>query len=121
VAVELAILTLFDAGSIVFLSQPFSFSSVSGWRDCAVIIHSDNQGVIGSFRQGRSRNFQVNLCIRRSEIIAMNSNVLHVLSYTASADNKADSISRGEVGSSCSRLNHIQLPAELIAYISPYV
>lgn len=121
VAVELAILTLFTAGWSRSNQAPTFISLFPGWRDCAVIIHSDNQGVIGSFRQGRSRNFQVNLCIRRSEVIAMNSNVLHILSYTESAANKADPISRGEVGSPCSRLEHIQLPAELTAYISPYV
>lgn len=105
VAVELAIRTLFDAG----------------WRDTSVIIHSDNQGVIGAFRHGRSRNFQVNLCIRRVESLAMASNVSHLLVYTESARNKADPISRGEIGSPGNRLARILLPPELHDYIVDYV
>lgn len=51
----------------------------------------------------------------------MSSNVIHVLSYTESAANLADPISRGEVGSPSTQLPHIQLPTELTAFISPYV
>jgi hypothetical protein len=105
VAVELAVLTL----------------SGLGWSNASVLIRSDNQGVIGAFRSGRSRNFQVNLCIRRVEVIAMSSNVTHVLTYVESAKNRADSISRGEVGPSASRLDSIQLPCELSPFITPYV
>lgn len=105
IAVELAVRTLFDRG----------------WKDAAVLIHSDNQGVIGSFQRGRSRNFQVNVCIRRVEAIAMASNVFHVLSYVESARNRADTISRGEVGSPDNRLAPIQLPEELTPFIASYV
>lgn len=82
IAVELAVLTLFNLG----------------WKNAAVLIRSDNQGVIGAFRSGRSRNFQVNLCIRRVETIAMASNVAHTFIYVESAKNKADAVSRGETG-----------------------
>jgi hypothetical protein len=105
VAVKLAVMTL----------------HASGWRNCSVIIHSDNQGVIGAFRSGRSRNFQVNLCIRRVEAIAMASNTLHILSYTESLANKADSVSRGEIGPAICRLPPFQLATELAPYIRPYV
>lgn len=105
VAVELAILTLFDLG----------------WKDACILIHSDNQGVIGAFNRGRSRNFHVNLCIRRSEAIAMCSNIAHILSYVESARNKADAISRGEIGSVSLRLPPITLPVELHPFIIPYV
>lgn len=105
VAVELAVLTLSDLG----------------FANASVLIRSDNQGVIGAFHSGRSRNFQVNLCIRRVEIVAMTSNVTHVLSYVESAKNKADPISRGEVGPSASRLNTLKLPDELSPFLSPYV
>lgn len=121
VAVELAIITLFSAGWELHLPWVHLLIVLLGWRDCAVIIHSDNQGVIGSFKCGRSRNFQVNLCIRRSEVIAMHTNVSHVLSYTESTSNKADPISRGEVGPPSARLPHIQLPSELRDFITSYV
>lgn len=105
VAVELAILTLFELG----------------WKNACVLIHSDNQGVIGAFNRGRSRNFHVNLCIRRSEAISMCSNVTHILSYVESARNKADAISRGEIRSRTLRLPSVSLPEELQPYILPYV
>lgn len=81
---ELAILTLFDLG----------------WKNTCILIHFDNQGVIGVFHHGQSRNFHVNLCICHSEAIAMSLNVTHVLTYVESPKNKADTISHGEVGSS---------------------
>jgi hypothetical protein len=105
IAVEMAVLTLYSAG----------------WKDRSVLIHSDNQGVIGAFKHGRSRNFQVNLCIRRVQAIAMESNMLHHLSYTESLANKADPVSRGETGPVSSRLPPFQLPAELVPFIVPYV
>lgn len=105
IAVELAVRTLFD----------------QGLSNSTIIIHSDNQGVIGAFRHGRSRNFHVNLCIRRVEALAMASNVLHLLTYTESAKNKADPISRGEIGSLSSRLPSPELPSELVNFILPYV
>jgi hypothetical protein len=105
IAVELAVLTLHAAG----------------WRDSSVLIHSDNQGVISAFKQGRSRNFQVNLSIRRVQAIAMESNMLHHLFYTELLANKVDPISRGETGPASSRLPPIQLPVELTPYIIPHV
>lgn len=105
IAVELAVRILFD----------------QGLSNSTIIIHSDNQGVIGAFRHGRSRNFHVNLCIRRVEALAMASNVLHLLTYTESAKNKADPISRGEIGSLSSRLPSPELPSELVNFILPYV
>ena len=92
-----------------------------GWKNAHIIIHSDNQGVIGAFTHGRSRNFQVNLVIRRVEQIAMSSNVLHTLTFTPSAGNKADPVSRGEVGSLESRLSSFQLPVELHTFLAPHV
>lgn len=105
IAVELAVLTLADIG----------------WKNASILIRSDNQGVIGAFHSGRSRNFQVNLCIRRVEVVAMTTNVTHILSYVESAKNRADPISRGEVGHSSSRLTSFQLSEELSPFIAPYV
>jgi hypothetical protein len=104
VAVELAVMALY----------------ADGQKDCSIIINSDNQGVIGAFRCGRSRNFQVNLCIRRVEAIAMASNTLHIFSYTESAANRADSVSRGEIGPAICRLPTVQLPDELVPFIRLY-
>lgn len=67
--VELAVRSLFEAR----------------WKDAAVIIHSDNQGVIGAFQHSHSWNFQVNMCIHQVELIAMSSNISHTLIYTESA------------------------------------
>jgi hypothetical protein len=35
-------------------------------HDVHLLVHSDNQGIIGAFDKRRSRNFEVNLSIRRS-------------------------------------------------------
>jgi hypothetical protein len=105
IAVELAARTLFD----------------QGMSNTTVIIHLDNQGVIGAFKHGWSRNFHVNLCIRRVEALTMISNIFHTLIYTESAQNKADPISHGKIGSLSSRLPSTELPSELVNFISPYV
>lgn len=67
-----------------------------GVEDCRVLIRSDNMGVIGAFRKRRSRNWMVNQCIRRSNVIAMARNLDFEFVYVASEDNLADPISRGE-------------------------
>lgn len=92
-----------------------------GWHDAAILIHSDNQGVIGAFRHGRSCNFQVNLAIHRVESIAMAMNVSHILTYVESERNRADKTSCGEVRPPTLCLPPIELPKELHAYISDYV
>jgi hypothetical protein len=123
IAVELVVLTLFKLGGLEAITVELAvliFFNI-GWKDAAILIHSDNQGVIGAFRSGRSRNFQVNLCIRRVETIAMTSNVAHTFVYVESTKNKADAVSRGETGSPSSRINVTQLPSELSPFLLPYV
>jgi len=66
-----------------------------GHRDLHLLLRSDNTGVIGSFHKGRSRNFQVNFSIRRTELVLDASKLSFVSSYVQSADNLADPISRG--------------------------
>jgi hypothetical protein len=39
-----------------------------GISNTTLLIHSDNQGTIGSLGKGRSRNFHVNLSIRRAYV-----------------------------------------------------
>lgn len=64
-----------------------------GLSNASILIKGDNQGVIGSYRCGRSRNLHVNLAIRRTEACL---NVLYMLKYVE--QNKADPISCAELG-----------------------
>jgi hypothetical protein len=66
-----------------------------GYRDLLLLIRSDNTGVIGAFRKGRSRNFHVNFSIRRTEAILDTAGLSFTSSYVESAENLADPISRG--------------------------
>ena len=79
VAVELAVL---------WLEQ-------TGWADKDVIVRSDNQGVIDAIKNGRSRNFQVNLVIRRTDSVCMAQNIRLDMRYVESKTNRADPVSRG--------------------------
>ncbi|KAJ8503034.1 hypothetical protein ONZ45_g11221 [Pleurotus djamor] len=90
---------------------------MKGIKDMHVLIHSDNQGVIGAFNKGISRNVETNLCIQRTgaSLLARN-NSLH-LEYVRSENNPADPISRGKFGSPETRLPPITLPAELRPYL----
>lgn len=85
-----------------------------GIRNSNVIMHSDNQGVIGAFGKGRSSNFECNLSIRRASAVLAARNVTPLLQYIESEKNPADPISRGELGSSANRIHsQFQLPEEL--------
>ena len=79
-----------------------------------LIIYSDNQGTIGSLGKGRSRNFHINLSIRRTYVMLTSRFIIPELFYIASRNNPADPISRRELGSSDSRITvSISLPDEL--------
>lgn len=80
-------------------------------------IHSDNAGVVGAFNRGRSRNFEVNLSIRRTTVVNAATNVHLLLQYVNTKDNIADPISRGCLGRNCDRLPLIQLPSELLPFL----
>lgn len=88
-----------------------------GSKDCNILIRSDNMGVVGAFTRGRSRNFQVNDSIRRSEVISMALNIRFVLEYVNTKDNVADPVSRGIPVPHLSRLAPIQLPDELTQFL----
>lgn len=77
VAVELAIRVIFQKGI----------------KDTDVLIRSDNQGVIAAFQKGRSSNFQINLCIRRSEELLRESRVSLSFVYVNTSINLADPVS----------------------------
>lgn len=60
-----------------------------------VLIRSDNEGVIGAFRKGWSRNQESNSCIRRVEATLEQRDLSISLLYVESSINLADPISRG--------------------------
>jgi hypothetical protein len=92
--------------------------SERGISNAAILIRGNNQGVVGSYGRSRGRNLHVNLAVRRTEIIGTSSNVLYVLKYVESKLNKADPISRGELGPFAKQItNYIQLPEELAPYL----
>jgi hypothetical protein len=85
-----------------------------GVANTTLLIHSDNQGTIGSVSKGRSRNFHINLSIRRAYVILTSHSITPELVYITSENNPADPISRGEPGSSHSRITvSFSLPDEL--------
>ncbi len=85
-----------------------------GYRDCCVLVLSDNKGVIAAFRCGRSRNVEVNLSIRRAMALMWSYNLSFELVYVRSAENPADPISRGILGPRNRNLRlRFELPTEL--------
>lgn len=89
-----------------------------GYHDCRVRLLSDNQGIIGAYWKGRSRNAEVNYSIRRFMSILDSLHVSLEVEYVASADNPADPISRGELGTPDLQLSpSISLPEELRPFI----
>lgn len=87
--------------------------------DVHLLIHLDNQGVIGAFDKGRSRNFEVNLSIRRSTPIVAARNILLSLTYIESVINPADPVSRGILGDPLDFLaSSFKLPDELRPFLS---
>ncbi|KAF7291618.1 hypothetical protein HMN09_01252900 [Mycena chlorophos] len=56
-------------------------------RNAHLRVHSDNQGVIGAFDKGRSRNHYINIALRRTFTILTARNIRISLKYVPSADN----------------------------------
>ena len=93
---------------LVYILEAMGLSNVT------LLIHSDNQGTIGSLGKGRSRNFHINLSIRRTYIILASQFITPELVYIASEENPADPISRGVLGSLETRITaSFSLPVEL--------
>jgi hypothetical protein len=82
-------------GEAIAIELAILCADALGLRNAHILIRSDNDGFIGAFRCGRSRNFMVNQCIRRSDIISMSCNFSFSYVYVPSEDNLADPISRG--------------------------
>jgi hypothetical protein len=85
-----------------------------GFSNVTLLIHSDNQGTIGSLGKGRSCNFHINLSVRRIYVVLASHLITPELVYIASENNPADPISRGELGSPETRIiTSFRLPDEL--------
>ncbi|KAE8217216.1 hypothetical protein CF326_g9524 [Tilletia indica] len=67
-----------------------------GAKDCVLNIFSDNKGVIGAFKRGRSRGRSANSIMRSLIAFQMEHRLDVRVVYVASADNPADAPSRGE-------------------------
>ncbi len=90
-----------------------------GVHDASIIVHSDNQGFIGSFDKGCSHSISMNLAIQRCCTILAAKNIHLSLVYVASAMNPADPILHGDLGLKSSRLrSDFVLPKELIPFIA---
>ena len=88
-----------------------------GFKDCCILVRSDNKGVIAAFLRGRSRNVEVNLSIRRAMALMWAHNILFELVYVRSAENPADPVSRGILGPRIKNLRlRFKLPGELAKF-----
>lgn len=88
--------------------------------DVDFIVNGDNTGVIDAVRRGRSRNVPRNDSIRRMLDLLIPHNIIVSPSYVPSAANRADPISRGNLGPNANRLPAtFDLPEDLIPYIDP--
>jgi hypothetical protein len=86
-----------------------------GIRECTVLVHSDNEGTIGSMDKGRSPNVHINLSIRRTYTVLCPSFITLSFSYIPSKDNPADPLSRGVLGLPHDRLDvSFKVPDELL-------
>lgn len=83
-----------------------------------IIIRSDNTGVIGGLKLGRSRNAQQNLIIRRITTLLSIHSIWITSVYVASEENIADKPSRGvePVGYDRSP-NRLKLPVDLVPFL----
>jgi hypothetical protein len=69
-----------------------------GIKNATLLIHSNNQGTIGSLDKGRSQNFHINLSIHCTYLVLALLFITPHLVYITSEANPADPISRGKLG-----------------------
>ena len=85
-----------------------------GFKNCRLLIHSDNQGTIGALDKGRSANSHINLSVRRTHLVLSDLSITPEIVYIESAANPADPISRGDPGDAGKQiLPTFKLPDEL--------
>ncbi|TFY59650.1 hypothetical protein EVJ58_g5647, partial [Rhodofomes roseus] len=80
-------------------------------------LFGDNKVVVGGWRNGRSRNHQVNGVFRRIHQVAADAQREFFLSYVPSADNPADKPSRGIYPPASLLLPPIQIPHDVQPFI----
>lgn len=93
--------------------------STTDLSDCEAPVHGDNTGSIEAHKKGRSRNVHRNSSILRlsNHLMALNISLSPV--YVTSEDNRADPISRGNLGLNDNRLDiKFELPIELRDYLT---
>ncbi|KAG8744164.1 hypothetical protein FRC10_010733 [Ceratobasidium sp. 414] len=93
---------------------------VRGTRGASVNIQCDNQGVVGAWLCGRSRNYQQNSVITRTLAKAAAHDLWIALTYIRSEDNPADRPSRGQTPSPA-HASHTTVPisSALIDFLYP--
>ena len=85
-----------------------------GIKNSTLLIHSDNQGTIGSLNKGHSRNYHINLSIHCIYVVLASLFITPLLVYVASEANPADPISRGVLGDAGARISaSFSLPDKL--------
>ena len=70
-----------------------------GIANTTLLIHSDNQGTIGSISKGHSHNFHINLSICQAYVVLASQFIAPELVYISSKNNPVDPISHRELGS----------------------
>ncbi|CUA68220.1 Alpha-mannosidase 2C1 [Rhizoctonia solani] len=93
--------------------------AAAGYSNCSIIIHSDNQGVIGAFQTGRSRNTHQNAALQRIQSLALDRNIQVSLIYVHTDENLADAPSRGITASTDTHFPSFDLPSHLDKWLRP--
>ncbi|KAG2138503.1 hypothetical protein DEU56DRAFT_886827 [Suillus clintonianus] len=86
----------------------------SGLHNVHLHFYSDNQGVVGALRAGRSRSLAQNDVLRQLSSFALDHDIWISVSWVSSANNLSDSISRGVFPSHLSRF---KFPPPLPSYL----
>ncbi|CUA71572.1 Dynein heavy chain domain-containing protein 1 [Rhizoctonia solani] len=94
--------------------------AAAGYSNCSIMIHSDNQGVIGAFQTGRSRNTHQNAALQRIQSLVLDRNIQVSLTYVHTDENLADAPSRGIIASTDTHFPSFDLPSHLDKWLRPF-
>ena len=83
----------------------------------ALTVYCDNQGVVDSWKKGRSQNTPTNATFRRVHNVLASPPHRVFAKYVPSADNPADGSSRGRYPPTAFLLPQISIPEEIDSYI----
>lgn len=90
----------------------------SGLRNVHIKFWSDNQGVVGALKAGRSRSLAQNDILRRLSSFALDHDIWFSVDWVKSADNLSDNVSRGIFPSTLARF---RFPPPLPVYLKQFV